>query len=112
MSQVFKRFFLTKTKKELFDFAIQYGCLLAPINTTEDILKNEHFKARGFWIEVEHPELNNAITYPGFPYSFSESPCKVTRRAPRIGEHNSEVLGQELGLSPDELIILKSGGII
>jgi crotonobetainyl-CoA:carnitine CoA-transferase CaiB-like acyl-CoA transferase len=112
ISQIFKRFFLTKTKKELFDFAIQNGCLLAPINTTEDIVKNEHFRARGFWVEVEHPELNAAITYPGFPYSFSEASCKVIRRAPLIGEHNSEVLGQELGLTPDELITLKSGGII
>jgi benzylsuccinate CoA-transferase BbsE subunit len=112
MSQVFKRFFLTKTKKELFDFAIRNGCLLAPINTTEDIVKNGHFQSRNFWIEVEHPELKSAITYPGFPYSFSESSCKVVRRAPLIGEHNSEILGQELGLSPDELIILKSGGII
>ncbi len=112
MSQIFRRFFLTKTKKELFDFAIQNGCLLAPINTTEDIVKNEHFQARGFWVEVEHPELNSAITYPGFPYSFSEASCKVMRRAPLIGEHNCEVLGQELGLTPDELITLKSGGII
>ena len=112
MSRIFKRFFLTKTKKELFDFAIQNGCLLAPINTTEDIVKSEHFQARGFWVEVEHPELNTAITYPGFPYSFREAPCEVIRRAPLIGEHNSEILGQELGLTPDELIILKSGGII
>jgi benzylsuccinate CoA-transferase BbsE subunit len=112
MGQIFKRFFLTKTKKELFDFAIQNGCLLAPINTTEDIAKNEHFQARGFWAEVEHPELNTVLTYPGFPYSFSEASCKVIRRAPLIGEHNSEVLGRELGLTPDELITLKSGGII
>ncbi len=112
MSQVFTRFFLTKTKKELFDFAIQNGCLLAPIYTTEDIFKSEHFRARGFWVEVEHPELHTSIPYPGFPYSFSETPCKVIRRAPRVGEHNSEIFGGELGLTADELITLKSGGVI
>lgn len=112
MSKIFKRFFLTKTKKELFDFAIKNGCFIAPINTTEDIVKSEHFQARGFWVEVEHPELNTAITYPGFPYSFSETPCRIIRRSPLIGEHNSEILGRELGLTQDELITLKSGGII
>jgi hypothetical protein len=29
-----------------------------------------------------------------------------------IGEHNSEILGRELGFSQDELVTLKSGGII
>ncbi|MBI4763030.1 MAG: CoA transferase [Deltaproteobacteria bacterium] len=112
MTQVFKKFFLTKTKKELFDFALQYGCLLAPINTAEDILASEHFQARGFWIEVDHPELNAKITYPGFPYSFSEVPCKVIRRAPLVGEHNLEIYGREFDFSRDEIITFKSGGII
>jgi crotonobetainyl-CoA:carnitine CoA-transferase CaiB-like acyl-CoA transferase len=112
MSQVFQRFFLTKTKKELFDFAIQNGCLLAPINTPENIVRSEHFQARKFWVEVDHPELNTTLTYPGFPYSFSETPCKVRGRAPLIGENNSEILGRELGLTEKDLITLKSGGII
>jgi benzylsuccinate CoA-transferase BbsE subunit len=112
LSQTFLNFFKTKTKKELFDFAVQNGVILAPVNTAEDVFKTEHFRARGFWVEVEHPELNTAITYPGFPYSFSETPCQVIRRAPLIGEHNSEILGRELGFSQDELVTLKSGGII
>jgi len=112
IGNVFKRFFLTKTKKELFDFAYQNGCLLAPINTTDDIVRSEHFRARGFWVEVEHPELNTSLHYPGFPYSFSENPDRVKRRAPLIGEDNSKILGGELGLTEDELVTLKSGGIL
>lgn len=112
MAQSFEKFFQAKTKKELFDFAIQNGCLLAPINTAEDILKSEHFRARGFWVEVEHPELRTKITYPGFPYSFSEAPCEVIRRAPRVGEHNAEIYGREFDFSREEMITLKSGGII
>jgi crotonobetainyl-CoA:carnitine CoA-transferase CaiB-like acyl-CoA transferase len=112
VTQVFTRFFRTKTKKELFDFAIQNGVLLAPIYTVEDILKSEHFRARGFWVDVEHPELNTTITYPGFNCSFGGNPRGVIKRAPLIGEHNSEILGQELGFKQHELVTLKSGGII
>ncbi len=112
ISQSFKKFFVTKTKKELFDFALQNGCFLAPINTAEDILKSEHFRARGFWVEVDHPELGRSLTYPGFPYSFSETPCKAARRAPLVGEHNFEIYGRELGLAPEELTALKSGGVL
>jgi crotonobetainyl-CoA:carnitine CoA-transferase CaiB-like acyl-CoA transferase len=112
IGNIFKRFFLSKTKKELFDFAYRNGCLLAPINTAEDIANSEHFRARGFWVEVEHPELNASLTYPGFPYSFSENGGKVKRRAPLIGEDNSDILGRELGFTEDQLVTLKSGGAL
>jgi len=112
ISESFKRFFVTKTKKELFDFALENGCFLAPINTTEDILKSDHFRGRGFWVEVDHTELGRSITYPGYPYSFSETPGKAAQRAPLIGEHNSEIYGRELGLGPEELAAMRSGGVI
>lgn len=108
----FGKFFLTKTKKELFQFALQNGCFIAPVNTVEDILKNDHFQDRGFWIEVEHPELGDTLKYPGFPYLFSENPCRVRRRPPLIGEQNYEVFCKELGLTEQELVLLKSAGII
>lgn len=108
----FRRFFLTKTRKELFHFALQNGCFIAPVNTAEDILKSPHFQARGFWIEVDHPELRATLTYPGFPYSFSETPCIVRRRSPLIGEHNFEIFCQELGLTEQQLVTLKSAGIV
>ena len=43
--------------------------LLAPqyVKTVFNILR-----ARGFFVEVEHPELGHTVTYPGAPYQFSE----------------------------------------
>ena len=112
LENCFRKFFLTKTKKELFHFALQNGCFIAPVNTAEDILKSPQFQSRGFWIEVEHPELGEPIKYPGFPYLFSESPCRVRRRPPLIGEHNYEVFCKELGFTQQELVMLKSAGIV
>ena len=44
--------------------------------------------------------------------NFPEGACQIWRRAPLIGEHNQEIYGQELGMSPAELAKLKDQGVI
>jgi crotonobetainyl-CoA:carnitine CoA-transferase CaiB-like acyl-CoA transferase len=41
-----------------------------------------------------------------------ETPWKIQRRAPLIGEHNEEVYEKELGLSKEQVTILKANGVI
>jgi crotonobetainyl-CoA:carnitine CoA-transferase CaiB-like acyl-CoA transferase len=66
------------------------GVIYAP----EEAFEDEHFRARGFQVEVEHPELDRSFRYPGAPYRFSASPWRISRRAPRLGEHTEEVLAE------------------
>ena len=106
------KFFLTHTKAELLDGAVKRNVMLYPVSTTADIMNNIQLLARDFWIELEHPELETKITYPGAFGQFSESPVKITRRAPLIGEHNLEILEKELGIPQDQLIMLKQAGVI
>jgi formyl-CoA transferase len=68
--------------------------------------------SRGFWKPVEHPELGEEITYPGFTFLASEGRNEIRFRAPLIGEHNSEIYGGELGFSEEYMISLKERGII
>jgi crotonobetainyl-CoA:carnitine CoA-transferase CaiB-like acyl-CoA transferase len=105
-------FIKTKTKAELFGVALQRGILLSPIATVKDVAESPQLAARKFWEEVEHPELGTVITYPGYPIKISKTPYRVQRRAPLIGEHNKEVYELELGLSKDQLAMLKSHGVI
>jgi formyl-CoA transferase len=42
----------------------------------------------------------------------SEARCTIRRRAPLIGEHNQEIYKGELGLSDEELGILKQAAVI
>ena len=108
----FERFFKSKTNAELFDEAYKNGYFLAPVNTAKDIAESPQHEHRNFWVEVEHPELDDASSYPAASYRINEKPYAVRRRPPLIGEHNQEVFCRELGLSGDELATLKSGGII
>jgi len=105
-------FIKTKTKAELYERAIKDEILLAPCNTMEDISQNAQLQARGFWQVVEHPELGESIAYPGAPVKLEETPWKIHRRAPLIGEHNEEIYAGELGLSKEQIGLLKANGVI
>lgn len=105
-------FFLKHTKAELFEGALKYNVQVYPVSTPADMLENPQLAARKFWTQVEHPELEAVITYPrAFPYT-SETPSRISRRAPLIGEHNEEVYIGELGMTRENLIVLKQAGVI
>lgn len=105
-------FFMTKTKAELYENAIQRRILLAPCSDVEDIRSNPQLEARHYWVEMDHPELNDKLTYCGPPIKDSEEQWQIKRLAPRIAEHNMEIFKDELGLSLDHIMILKQAGVI
>jgi crotonobetainyl-CoA:carnitine CoA-transferase CaiB-like acyl-CoA transferase len=106
-----EEFFRTRTKKEVLDATVARSISISPLFSMEDELNDQNLAARGFWTQVDHPELNAAIPYPRQLVRFSETQAPTTFRAPLIGEHNREVYG-ELGLSVREIVALKEAGII
>jgi len=107
------QFLITKTKAELLEAAIEEEILIIPVNTARDIAESPQLAFREYWVPVEHPELGGTITYPGWPVKCSGmSPYRPQCRAPLIGEDNREVYGEELGLSPEQLVFLKNRGVI
>ena len=100
------------TKGEIFENTKRCRALVYPINTPADNLGDPHLQARGFWEKMEHSELNATLTYPGAFCKLSETPIKMRRCAPRIGEHNEEVYVKELGLSKEHFIQLQQLGVI
>jgi len=105
-------FFMSHAKAELLDGAVKRRIMLYPVTTTADIFQSVQLKAREYWVKLEHSELSGTITYPGAFAKASETPIRITRRAPLIGEHNQEVYEKELGFLPDELIVLKQANVI
>jgi crotonobetainyl-CoA:carnitine CoA-transferase CaiB-like acyl-CoA transferase len=108
----FSRFFMTRTKAELYEGASQRGVMLYPVLTPKDMLELNQLKFRDYWVEVDHPELGSSITYHGPFLKTSETFDRVYRRAPLIGEHNEEVYIRELGMSKEELLTLKQMNVI
>lgn len=110
--EVLGSFFLTKTKQELYQAAVERGFSLAPSSTPKDLVEDAQLAARGFFIEVEHPELSDTISYAGAPLQMSHHAWSIQGRAPLIGEHNEEVYERELDLSQEQIAILKRDGVI
>jgi crotonobetainyl-CoA:carnitine CoA-transferase CaiB-like acyl-CoA transferase len=111
--KVFAKFFMTKTKNELYEEgALKRRVLIAPISTTEDIRHNKQLQSRGFWVNMEHSELNESILYPGPFVKLNNNPLLFRCRAPLIGEHNFEIYETHLGMSKNEIAMFKDAGII
>ena len=105
-------FFANKTKAELYEQALKRRIILYPCSTTKDMVDNIQLKERGFYVDVEHPELGETITYVGAPYKMTETTWRISRRAPLIGEHNREIYEGELGFSEQEMRLLKEARAI
>ena len=112
VSEIVSRFLKTKTKAELFHGAFERRILLTSSNTAEDLSEDEQLRSRDFFVTLEHDDLGRGIRYPGQIARVDGQPVKPRTRAPRIGEHNEEVYGQLLGLSPAELVRLRQIGVI
>jgi crotonobetainyl-CoA:carnitine CoA-transferase CaiB-like acyl-CoA transferase len=66
---------------------------------------------REYFQEVGRVEAGG-YRYPGPPYRLSETPCRVVRPAPTLGQHNQEILGGQLGISEAELAGLVNEGTV
>lgn len=107
-----RKFFLKRTKAELYQLALTRRIQLFPLQTTADLVADPQLASRNYWVDLEHPELNDRIKYPGAFMLATETPAVVSRRAPLIGEHNVEIYHNELGIPHEKLVMLKQAGVI
>jgi benzylsuccinate CoA-transferase BbsF subunit len=67
--------------------------------------------AFGLWPSVRHSKMGN-VRVDGMPVHFSKTDWALARGGPCLGEHNEEVLGRLLGLSPDDVAKLRAEGVV
>lgn len=96
---------------DFFRYAQDNGMVVSIIYSPEEMIEDVHFKERGMAVPVEHPEIGRSFIYPGPPYQLRETPWRISRRAPLLGEDNDEVYGA-LGVSHSERDALKEAGVI
>ncbi|PSK86209.1 formyl-CoA transferase [Murinocardiopsis flavida] len=81
-----------------------------PIMSTREIIEDPTLNDNGIVATVEHPE-RGAYKTVGLPIRLSDSPAEITR-SPLLGEHNTDIYGDELGIPAEELASLKANGVI
>ena len=99
------------TPLEVFDVlqnaGVPAGAVQTPMERAEIALQLKH---RGFIAEVEHAELGNTKV-ESIPMKMSETPWKLNKASPLLGEHSAEIYMDLLGVSAEELGTLFEEGI-
>lgn len=97
----------TALLKELDDAGVPAG----RVYTAADIATDAHFAARDMIVRVPEPNLDGEeLPMPGIVPKLSHTPGVIERGAPKLGEHNDEILGKILG--PDRLAQLVAAGTV
>ena len=100
----------TRTTAEWLAFFAEADLPAAPMVSIDDVLTDEHLLATGFLRKVQHP-TEGTITEIGVPSEWSGTPPELTRHAPSLGEHTTEVL-QQAGYGPAEIEALLASGAV
>lgn len=93
--------------RELFGGKIPFS----PIYNAQEIFEDPHFAVRNMLPLVEQPGSASRVAVPGVPVKLSQTPGGVRHRAPLLGEHTREVLG-DLGLPADRIDHLLQAGVV
>ncbi len=83
----------------------------APVNNLPQALNDEQVLFRHMIVDVAHP-LGGSTRMPGNPVKLSDTHEETFSPPPLLGQHNDEVYGGLLGLSPEEVARLKGDGVI
>ena len=89
----------------------EQGVGAAPVYDIVQFLRDPHVQARGIVVEVPGPADGVTPMHAVIPH-FSSTPGRIRWPGPALGAHNSEVLGEELALSPGELSRLQEEGVV
>ncbi|WP_030980007.1 formyl-CoA transferase [Streptomyces sp. NRRL S-1824] len=110
MFQLIEEWTSTLPKWDVLQKLNAHNIPCGPILSTKEIVEDESLVANEMVVRVEHPERGSFATV-GSPLKLSDSPVHITS-SPLLGEHNEEVFVGELGVSDEELALLRAGGVI
>jgi len=87
------------------------GVHVAPVNDMRDILEDPQLKHRRAFRNLDHPVIG-PHSVPGPAFALPESPDCIESPAFTLGQHNSYVFRDLLGLTEDELARLEAEGAL
>jgi crotonobetainyl-CoA:carnitine CoA-transferase CaiB-like acyl-CoA transferase len=91
----------------MFDAA---GVPVGPVHSIGEALGHPQTLARGMVVDLVHPQAG-ATRALGCPIHFSETPTRITRPAPLLGEHTREVL-RDAGYADGEIDAFIAAGVV
>jgi len=99
------------TAEEVMVLLQKQGVAAGVVQNAGDLAEDPQLKERGFFVELDHPELGKTIS-GAVPIRLSDTPARYTWAAPILGQDNDYVYEELLGLSDDEVAGLRQQGVI
>ncbi|KON29408.1 carnitine dehydratase [miscellaneous Crenarchaeota group-15 archaeon DG-45] len=97
---------------EIVDLLNGHGIPACPIYSVRDVIEDQHIaEAREMIVEMEQPGVGR-VRLLGCPVKMSETGTGPRGPAPALGEDTEAVLREVLGISTDEIELLRSGGAL
>jgi crotonobetainyl-CoA:carnitine CoA-transferase CaiB-like acyl-CoA transferase len=87
------------------------GVAAAPIYDSQQLLADEHLRARGTFVTVDDPDLG-AMTVQAPVARLSETPGHIDHLGRALGADNDTVYRDLLGLDEERLAALRAAGTI
>lgn len=87
------------------------GSIYGVVQSPAEVVASDQYRHREYMQEIDHPVIGTA-TYPGAPFIMSGTPWQASGPAPLLCQHNQQVYCQTLGLSMNELAILRASGVV
>lgn len=97
--------------KDALEILEKNGIPSGAIYNAQDMFEDIHFQARKM-IESLHVNGIGELKVPGIVPKFSKTPGKLRWAGPKLGEHNSTVLQETLGLDETTMQRLRDNGVI
>ena len=99
-----------ETSRHWVEVLQESGVPCGLLQTYDQVFNDPHLNARNFFPEAPHTRLG-AVKQVASPMRFSETPTRMDRAGPLLGEHSSEVL-LELGYDPEQIRALYAAKVI
>lgn len=82
-----------------------------PVHSPQEALDDAHVRASGILREIAFPGAPRPAPVVDTPICLSETPGSIRGRAPVLGEHSGQILG-EIGYSAEEIERLRGAGVV
>lgn len=96
---------------ELWEIFRAYQLASSPVLNIGEVVEDEHIRARGAFVDVEHPQAGTLKLLRPWIH-FSDMPTTIEHAGSPIGHHNSEVYERLLGIDAARLAELRAAGAI
>jgi crotonobetainyl-CoA:carnitine CoA-transferase CaiB-like acyl-CoA transferase len=112
ITDLWKEFVAERTREEVEAICLEHGVGCGTVKSVRDLATDPQLEHRGMLAEVEHPDGQGPIPTQGLSIKFLDTPGSIRHAAPTLSQHTESLLGELLGVTPEEIDALRNDGVV